>query len=82
MSTVDPMDELFDELWSMEYRISGDKPRAKELAREFLDRHAHLLAEKIRNFRCIGCECVPDQCRINHATQAFDADLIDPEVTV
>ncbi|KUN16535.1 hypothetical protein AQJ23_44895 [Streptomyces antibioticus] len=45
---VDEEAELFEELWSMEYRISGDKPRAKEFARDFLDRHAHVLAEKIR----------------------------------
>lgn len=39
---------LFEELWSMEYRISGDKPKAKEFAREFLDRHAIALAEGLR----------------------------------
>ncbi|MEV7814273.1 hypothetical protein AB0P05_26640 [Streptomyces flaveolus] len=42
------MSDLFEELWSMEYRICGDKPKAKEWARDFLARHAHELAEKIR----------------------------------
>ncbi|MCQ6554768.1 hypothetical protein NPS70_16405 [Streptomyces sp. C10-9-1] len=42
-------DELFEELWSMEYRITGDKSAAQTFARDFLNRHAHALAEKIRS---------------------------------
>jgi hypothetical protein len=80
-----PVDEeaaLFEELWSMEYRITGDKPKAQAFAREFLDRHAHALAEKIR---VELAEKVSERLAggiwqirtVSTAQQA--ADLIDPE---
>ncbi|MEU3285598.1 hypothetical protein [Streptomyces longwoodensis] len=79
---LDEVEELFDELWSMEYRITGDKPKAMKFAREFLDKHAHLLAERIR---VELAETVKEslaggiwQIRtVSTAQQA--ADLIDPE---
>lgn len=40
-------DELFEELWCLEYRISGDQQRAKEFARDYLKRHA--LALEVRH---------------------------------
>lgn len=65
------MSDVFEELWSLEYRVCGDQQRAKAWARELLDRHAHELAEKIRNApMAVGFE-----------DGAWDAaDLIDPEV--
>lgn len=83
MSAVDPMDELFDELWSMEYRISGDKPRAKELAREFLDRHAHLLAERLRAEATRIHKANGGDWESGVIVNEWDAaaDFVDPEVT-
>lgn len=78
---IDEYDELFDELWSMEYRITGDKPRAMKFAREFLDRHAHVLAEKIRDdswSRRDRWGRYEEEER--EAGQCHGADLIDPEV--
>lgn len=72
----DEYDDLFEELWSMEYRITGDKPKAMAFAREFLDRHAHVLAEKIRNSERLR-DYTDDH--MNDCNMA--ADEIDPEVT-
>ncbi|MFF9525385.1 hypothetical protein ACF1DV_25900 [Streptomyces achromogenes] len=69
---IDEEAELFEELWSMEYRITGDKSKAQALARDFLARHAHALAEKIRSApMAVGFE--------DGMWEA--ADLIDPEVS-
>lgn len=73
--------DLFETLWSMEYRICGNRARAKEFARDFLRRHAHELGEKIR-------EAAGD---VNHgdglAAARWDlfndaANMIDPEEEV
>lgn len=72
---IDEYDELFDELWSMAYRITGDKPKAMEFARDFLDRHAHFLAEKIRNSDRLRSYTDDHMSDCNEA-----ADEIDPEV--
>jgi hypothetical protein len=72
---VDEYDELFDELWSMEYRITGDKPKAMTFARDFLDRHAHVLAERIRNSKRLR------DYTDDHMSDCYEAaDEIDPEV--
>jgi hypothetical protein len=79
---IDEEAELFEELWSMEYRITGDKPKAQEFARDFLSRHAHALAEKQRR------HWVPrppgegaDYVRGLDDGLDIAADLIDPEAT-
>ncbi len=72
---IDEEAELFEELWSMEYRITGDKPKAKEFARDFLNRHAHVLAEKIRN-----SDRLRDYTDDHMSDCNMAADLIDPEV--
>lgn len=78
---VDEYDELFDELWSMEYRITGDKPRAMKFAREFLARHAHFLAERVRT-AVEGLE-LDDHWAVYYAASDVEAmaDEIDPGVT-
>ncbi len=69
------MDELFEELWSTQYRISGDQVQAKDWARDFLGRHAHALAEKIRNSDWLRDYTDDHMGDCNQA-----ADLIDPAV--
>lgn len=75
------MRDLFEELWSAEYRICGDQEFAKAWARDILNHHAHQLAEKIR-------EELPERVKkltgnwaeirtVNTAQHA--ADLIDPK---
>lgn len=77
---VDVEAELFEELWSMQYRISGDKPGAKAFARIFLDRHAHELAEKIRT-ETDTLASFPSAGARGMATYGRSlADLIDPDV--
>jgi len=67
------MDELFEELWSTQYRISGDQVQAKDWAKDFLDRHAHLLAAEIR--------AMDGRTVANRETAYSEAaDLIDPAV--
>lgn len=73
---IDEEAELFEGLWSMEYRITGDMPKAKEFARDFLDRHAHVLAEKIRN-----SDRLRDYTDDHMSDCNMAADEIDPEVT-
>jgi hypothetical protein len=76
---VDEEAELFEELWSMEYRITGDKPKAMKFAREFLDHHAHVLAEKIRaETRAAKAAGVLEPDKFRPCRDA--ADQIDPEV--
>lgn len=77
---------MFEELWSLEYRISGDKPAAKKWARAFLDHHAHLLAEHQREFagewsRALPLQIDSDQLpSIVQAAMLLGADRIDPKV--
>ncbi|MFI9123858.1 hypothetical protein ACIGW0_31455 [Streptomyces bikiniensis] len=75
---LDEFDDLFDELWSMEYRITGDKPKAMEFARTFLARHAHVLAEWIREEFTDAHEAAQEVLSGTEAMLA--ADLIDPGV--
>ncbi|MEV5319142.1 hypothetical protein AB0K92_16055 [Streptomyces sp. NPDC052687] len=75
MEPVDEEAELFEELWSMEYRICGDQSKAKAYARNFLDRHAHVLAEKIRN-----SDRLRDYTDDHMGDCNMAADEIDPEV--
>jgi hypothetical protein len=69
-------DDLFEELWSMEYRITGDKPKAQAFARSFLNQHAHALAERIRNSKRLRDYTDDHMGDCNEA-----ADEIDPEVS-
>ncbi|MFJ3588600.1 hypothetical protein ACIQUY_04830 [Streptomyces sp. NPDC090231] len=71
---VDEEAELFEELWSMQYRISGDKPGAKAFARVFLDRHARALAERIRTSDRLRDYTDDHMSDMNEA-----ADEIDPD---
>lgn len=41
------LDELFEELWSVEYRNTGDRAGAKEWARQILSRHTELIATEL-----------------------------------
>lgn len=41
------LDELFEELWSAEYRNTGDRAGAKEWARLVLSRHAEIIATEL-----------------------------------
>lgn len=52
----DPRDlhDLYEELWSMEYHISGDKPAAKAFALAFLDQHAQIIADELRTRFPVG----------------------------
>lgn len=59
----------------MEYRICGSQEQARRFARDFLDRHAHGLAERIRRLRD-DCHYPEDSPEYRHMTGA--ADLIDP----
>jgi hypothetical protein len=79
---VDEEAELFEELWSMEYRITGDKPKAMKFAREFLDHHAHVLAEKIRTTAQARHDRDYSDNRVFRLTGALSAAAdIDPEAT-
>jgi hypothetical protein len=81
-----PEETLFEELWSVEYRISGDKPAAKQWARNILDRHAHLLAQHQREFAgewadALSLQIDSDQLpSIVQAAIQLGADHIDPKV--
>ncbi len=71
---------MFEELWFTRYRISGDQVQAKDWARDFLDRHAHALAESLRD--AVGREDYPGESeRAARYVLGFRdaADLIDPQ---
>jgi hypothetical protein len=75
------LDELHEDLWLSDYRISSDMEASKEWARAVLDAHAHALAEKLREF--VGPEEHPgEQEYITRFVLGWRraADHIDPEV--
>ncbi len=75
------MDELFEELWFTRYRISGDRAEAEAWARGILDRHAHQLAESLRD--TVGREDHPGESEraARYVLGCRDAaNLIDPAV--
>jgi hypothetical protein len=78
---VDEEAALFEELWSMEYRITGDKPKAQAFAREFLNRHAHALAERARRQTARRNFIRPEYADAWDSGLHRGADEIDPEVT-
>jgi hypothetical protein len=76
----DALESIYEDLWSAEYRISGDQAHAKEWARTLLDAHAHELAEKIRRDADRDTDWVKGAGNRGDALE-YAADLIDPEVT-
>jgi len=69
--------DLFEELWSLEYRVCGDQEFAKAWARNLLGEHAHGLAEKIRNTP--SPRDPDDYCGLVDMGADWAADLIDPK---